>query len=583
MAPRRIAVVGAGPSGLVVAKYLLQDNTEAKEVVVLEASSKIGGTFVNKVYDNTRLVSSKYLTAFSDYRMPKEYPNHPTAEQYVQYLESYSDRFGITPHIQFQCRVLGVRDHGDGDDSQGYSVTYRNDKDNQEVVEHFDWVAICSGLHTTPNIPVLPQESRFRGQILHSSLYKDPSIFSNKRVLVLGSGETAMDICFRAVQNPDCGNVAMNVRRGFLSIPHTLPNDQPLDVFITNWLEHSHEHHWVQKLRLRWWLSTFVIRCFLLLSGSSVGFNQWACHTTPIKRGYHIINKSHSAMSHLNVPVKRKAGLLGKFWLWFYDEQNLKPVESFHRTSIVGIDDNGVTVHFDNGQTFDADIIVLATGYKQSFPFLDKKIQQDFKEEEHLPSNNDENYRVDEAPLPSEHFIVSPSRPRLSFIGFVRPNVGAIPPMSELQTMWWLCKLKGKLNQPFQTQQQPSYMVLGHKYPYGVDYGNYMHRVAEEMDAAPKLSMLATSASPFKALFTYCQGQAYIGLFRLQGPYASKRCWQIFQNELWIVCRNRGWLENSGLVAVTLLSLGINLAACVLECGYALVTLQPPRFFCRYP
>lgn len=416
--PRRVAVIGAGPSGLVTAKYLLADGFQ---VVVFEESNKIGGTFVNKVYDNTRLVSSKYLTAFSDLRMPKNYPNHPTADKYVTYLESYAEEFHIKHLIKFDCTVVLVSDDHDGDDkdSKGYVVKYRH---NENVTtERFDLVAVCSGLHNVPHVPELPNQKKFKGRIIHSSIYKDPSIFDNQRVLICGSGETAMDIAYRAVHSPG-SKVAMNVRRGFLSIPHTLPNDRPLDVFITNWLEHSHEHPWVNALRLRWMLSTVVIRFFLFLAGSSVGFNQWAFGTTPIRRGYHIINKSHSAMAHLNVPVKRKAGLWGKFWLWFYEEQNLKPIDSFHKTFVSKIDENGVTVHFDNGQKFDADIIVLATGYYQSFPFLDKTIQDDYKREAYQTKKIDSQYRLKESPLPSEHFITSPSRLNLGFIGFVRPN-----------------------------------------------------------------------------------------------------------------------------------------------------------------
>jgi hypothetical protein len=47
-----------------------------------------------------------------------------------------------------------------------------------------------------------------------------------------------------------------------------------------------------------------------------------------------------------------------------------------------------------------------------------------------------------EDPLPSEHFIMDPREPRLAFLGFVRPNVGAIPPMAELQAMWWALRLR---------------------------------------------------------------------------------------------------------------------------------------------
>mmetsp|Transcript_16304 Transcript_16304/g.24371 ORF Transcript_16304/g.24371 Transcript_16304/m.24371 type:complete len:156 (-) Transcript_16304:169-636(-) len=155
--------------------------------------------------------------------------------------------------------------------------------------------------------------------------------------------------------------------------------------------------------------------------------------------------------------------------------------------------------------------------------------------------------------------------------------------MSELQTMWWLCRMQGKVNMlEIPPNESRTYMVLGSKYSYGVDYGNYMHRVAEDIGAAPTLSCLGRSSKPVKALFTYCIGQSHIPLFRLQGPYASKLCWDIMTDELWRVCVKRGWVENFGLVAVSFLSLWMNLVACLVEAVWCLVTLQKPAFFARY-
>ena len=232
---------------------------------------------------------------------------------------------------------------------------------------------------------------------------------------------------------------------------------------------------------------------------------------------------------------------------------------------------------FCDGQTYRADLIVLCTGYKQCFPFLHREIQQDFRAES---IGNITGMRIDEDYLPCEHFIVGKSRPRLGFIGFVRPNVGAIPPMSELQVMWWIQKMKGRVQMLKRTEQ--TYMVLGKKYAYGVDYGNYMHRVAEDFGAAPTLSRLASSSNPFKALYTYCIGQSMISLFRLRGPFESNECWDVVIGELWRVCMRRGLAENAGLLIMTYFSLLMNLAACFIELLWCIITLKRPQFFARY-
>lgn len=132
------------------------------------------------------------------------------------------------------------------------------------------------------------------------------------------------------------------------------------------------------------------------------------------------------------------------------------------------------------------------------------------------------------------------------------------------------------------TNEPRNYMVLGSKYPYGVDYGNYMHRIAEDIGAAPTLSCLARSRYSLKALFVYCFGQSHVPLFRLQGPFSSKLCWDVTTDELWQVCVNRGLAENVGLVSISCLSLWMNLAACLLEIVWCLITFQKPKFFARY-
>jgi len=263
-------------------------------------------------------------------------------------------------------------------------------------------------------------------------------------------------------------------------------------------------------------------------------------------------------------------------------------MQSFHKTQVEDVDVDGVTVRFVDGRTYKADLIILATGYKQSFPFLDGNIRNEMQRE-NMRANNDDHackgdtssYGLEEDYLPSEHFIVCKTRPRLSFIGFVRPNVGAIPPMSELQVMWWLERMRGKVNM-LTKSGPPSYMVLGQKYSYGVDYGNYMHRVAEDFDAAPTLSTLVKSSHPFRALYTYCIGQSMISLFRLQGPYESEKCWSVVTDELWRTCVRRGLVENCGLLFMTWLSLLMNVTACTLECLWCLFTLKRPKFFVRY-
>ena len=145
-----------------------------------------------------------------------------------------------------------------------------------------------------------------------------------------------------------------------------------------------------------------------------------------------------------------------------------------------------------------ADVVVLATGYRQTFPFLKRASDG-----------------LDDA-LPTEHFICDPDEPDLAFFGFARPNVGAIPPMAELQAMWWVAKLQGRATGP----RVPSapYKLTNCRLSYGVDYGLYMFSLAREIGAAPNLArwLLERPAVALACAF----GQAHAPLFRLDGPFA---------------------------------------------------------------
>jgi dimethylaniline monooxygenase (N-oxide forming) len=177
-------VIGAGPSGLVAAKLLSE---HAYEVIVYDCGGEVGGTFANKTYEDGRLVSSKYLTPFSDLRMddlPLE-QNHPTVPTYLAYLRRYCDVFNLWPMIRFTHTVEHVRALGDDGLSpctferralsdDGYSVRVRG-ADGGTFERRFDLVAVCSGLHNVPRVPSIPGVERFAGEIIHSSEYRRKS------------------------------------------------------------------------------------------------------------------------------------------------------------------------------------------------------------------------------------------------------------------------------------------------------------------------------------------------------------------------------------------------------------------------
>lgn len=306
-----VIVIGAGPSGLVAAKYLLE---RGHHVTVLEAESNIGGTFRYRAYEHAIQVSSKYLTTFCDLRLPSAADEHLTLPAYLDYLDEYARKFRLREVIRFGSYVHNVQRRSPDERAAGapeYAVTvsYSRHEGRNEVIEA-SAVIVCTGLHLSPLIPRVPGLENFGGEVIHSVDYKSRAQIEGKNLLIVGSGETGMDICYHAVCQPGgAQSVSMSTKSGFLSIPSCLPNGLPLDICISNIFECCYEHRWVERCHLKWRASTFGIRAALwLFSGSSTGYNQWSASKNwwDVQRGWHFINKSARAMAALNAPIKSR-------------------------------------------------------------------------------------------------------------------------------------------------------------------------------------------------------------------------------------------------------------------------------------
>lgn len=179
-------------------KTLLDASTPEQpiEAQLFEAEDKVGGTFRYRSYDNADLVSSKQLTAFSDFRFSAETPDHISLPHYVQYLEDYCTNFGLWDKINLGCRVAEItplHSTEKGSVKRRHQVTYEErSKPGETRIFECTHVAMCTGLHVEPNLPVIPGIGNVQGDVFHSSEYKGRSQLAGKDVLILGCGETAM-------------------------------------------------------------------------------------------------------------------------------------------------------------------------------------------------------------------------------------------------------------------------------------------------------------------------------------------------------------------------------------------------------
>lgn len=169
------------------------------------------------------MVSSKFLTTFSDFRVPAERTDcgdFLTLLQYCQYLEDYCDHFKLRPHINFNSNVENVRRAKGG---SGHVVTYSS-KDGSTDEWACDAVAVCSGLHVESAVPSIPGIEKVP-TVIHSSQYKGREVFQQGGdVVILGVGETAMDMAYFARTSPNIQSVTLCHRNGFVLAPKVRPS-----------------------------------------------------------------------------------------------------------------------------------------------------------------------------------------------------------------------------------------------------------------------------------------------------------------------------------------------------------------------
>ncbi|KAJ7491288.1 hypothetical protein FB451DRAFT_1222690 [Mycena latifolia] len=548
----KVVVVGAGPSGLVACKSLLEYASPdfPFDPIVLEQEADIGGTFRFRSYENATLVSSKQLTSFSDFRLPFEHSDHLTLEEYVSYLRAYCKHFGITDRIRLESKVVNVARNPDGGHVVSYvTKTPSGEWDSTPLTINATYVALCTGLHVIPAIPDIPgiehvltpenHEPGIAPAAYHSTEYKARAQLAGRRVMILGTGETGMDLAYEAAK-AGAKEVVLCSRSGFLSFPKALNDFEifgyrfksdkasvPIDSLITNLGETAYVHPWVASTHIRWFVSDFVIKRLLwFLTGTQAGCNQWVGELEPdrLGRAYVFLNKSHKAMPYINRPYKSRLAILEYILTSLVD---LAPFPTHFLPSgraVFPLTKRKDAVRMQK-RDVRPELVVYATGYRQEFSFLDK---------------------VGGYATPGEadlRNVVKDGDESVAFIGFVRPGVGAIPPISEMQTFFWISLLKGQVKKPL---LPPHYHLLVKdtaRIKYGVDHSAYMSTLAKDVGAAPGLWELWREHG-MHVLVCYSFGAAFTTFYRLMGPYRSPTAPATVKAELWDTVTRRGLLGN---------------------------------------
>lgn len=322
----RYCVIGAGASGLAVAKNFAQRGIAFD---CLERERDIGGlwniaTPSGIVYETTHLVSSISSTGFDDLPMlDEDYPEYPSHERVLGYFRDYVRAFGLAPHIELGKAVTSVVPQGGG----LWQVAVAGEPQPRS----YRGVVLASGHHDVPRMPTYP--GTFSGEILHSRAYKSAKQVRDRRVLVVGCGNSAADIVADAVHGGS--RVFLSIRRGYWFVPKFLLGFPTGDVV-----------SYVEMVPLprivRRWLFQGTL---WLLQGPPSRYR--------MPDPEYAIDQAHPTMTD-EIPRMVAHGRLA-----------VKP-------EIAGYD--GDRVLFKDGTDETVDTIVFATGYRPVIPFIDESL-----------------------------------------------------------------------------------------------------------------------------------------------------------------------------------------------------------------
>jgi len=201
-------IIGAGPAGLAVAGRMRQSNLT---FVIIEKSDKIANSW-NNHYDRLLLHSTKQFSYLPLKKFPKDYPTYVSKSDYYQYCQNYAQQFKIKPH--FNTVATKVERKGD---KWTVTTTDTNNNVQQLIVNN---VIIATGMNRVPFAPTWPGMNTFKGDILHSANYKNSDTFLNKRVLVIGMGNTGAELALDLAESGV--HVYISVRSPIMVIPRDI-------------------------------------------------------------------------------------------------------------------------------------------------------------------------------------------------------------------------------------------------------------------------------------------------------------------------------------------------------------------------
>jgi len=434
---KNVCVIGAGAAGLSCTRQMLN---YGHTPTCYESLPEVGGVFNHgegkgAVYDGCTLTISNYLMSFSEFPPPEGERFHWSHDEYLQYLNKYAVKFGLSKHITFETEVTSVVRAKDGK----YEVIATNRSNGKTTKGRFDAIAVCTGTHRVANIPKIRGLDTFTGEVHHCGKYKNATPYEGKRVLCIGLGESGADIVKEV--SDVAAETTLSVREYPTLIPRVLRGESS-DA-------RTSRVHYLSLLASGWTSFAFAL--------AAAGVYTATYYLTNYYKGYgHCAIPAHRKLDAMRQPVDDNQNDLGVIGAASFEalEREWKKAEgdnpSTYRNKFatknitflpnllakkLDLNKGGVchiegsTVFFKNGDKVEADSIILCTGYRDSFAFLKDMSIGDVKNLYYHSIHPDRNNTF-------------------ALIGWCRPSTGGIPACAEMQSRYFASLLSGKSKTP---------------------------------------------------------------------------------------------------------------------------------------